>query len=338
MSFGIVAQGHALGRPVTVAEAAERYGADPRKLAGLGYRRLHRADDGEGLTDLALRAAESALRKARLDAADVDLLVLALPDVPEYLYWDAAAALQGRLGATGAEAVLISQACGGGVTAFDTVAGRLATHPGYGTALIVAASRITEAYWDRTATGTSLSSDGAAAAVLRRGHTAGAWLATETISDGRYADFMRMEVGGAARPFSAEQPEPAVIAPLIERMDTFFAGDGRATYDFMTLLHTRTREVLERACARAGLTPGALERVLYLHDNIGAFRDLAKELGIPLEATNAELAMTLGHFGPADQLLSLERLSAAGELVEGDTVALLSMGTGMHWTCTLLRV
>lgn len=48
--------------------------------------------------------------------------------------------------------------------------------------------------------------------------------------------------------------------------------------------------------------------------------------------------MELGHFGPADQLLSLERLLTAGELVTGDMVALLSMGSGMHWTCTLLRV
>ncbi|MFD8773562.1 3-oxoacyl-ACP synthase III family protein [Streptomyces sp. NPDC059916] len=338
MSFGIVASGHALGAPVTVGELVAHEGADARKLTAWGYRRFHRADDGVGLTDLAARAAAGALRRAGVAADEVDLVVLAIPDIAEYLYWDPAAALQGRLGAHRAEAVLLSQACGGGVTAFDTVAGRLATHPGHRTALVVAASRVAEPYWDRTGSGTSLTSDGAAAVVLRRGHDVCAWLATETVTDGRYADFMRMESGGAARPFTPESPASPAVASVVDRMDTFFEGDGRATYEFATLVNTRNREVLERVCARTGTPVGSVERVLYLHDNRKAFEELAKELGIPLDRTNADVAMELGHFGPADQLLSLERLLAAGELVTGDMVALLSMGSGMHWTCTLLRV
>ncbi|UNO40115.1 3-oxoacyl-[acyl-carrier-protein] synthase III C-terminal domain-containing protein [Streptomyces sp. MST-110588] len=337
MSFGIVATGHALGRPVTVAELVATTGADADKLRGWGYRRLYRAEDGVGITDLATRAADAALRRAAVTAGELDLVVVAVPDVAEYLYWDAAAALQGRLAARRAEALLINQACGGGVSAFDTVAGRFATHPGHRTALVVAANRVVDAYWDRTETGTSLSSDGAVAAVLRRDHPACAWLATETISDGRYADFMRMESGGAAHPFAPDRKAPGV-APLLDRMDTFFEGDGAATYEFVTLMHTRNREVLERVCARTGTPLGSVERVLYLHDNLKSFNDLAKELGVPLHRTNAGIAMEFGHFGTADQLLSLERLLATGELVTGDVVALLSMGSGAHWTCTLLRV
>ncbi|MFD1535414.1 3-oxoacyl-[acyl-carrier-protein] synthase III C-terminal domain-containing protein, partial [Nonomuraea guangzhouensis] len=281
--------------------------------------------------------AESALAKAGVRPGHVDLVVLAISDLAEYLYWDAAAAVQAAIGARRAEAVLMNQACSAGILAFDTVAGKLATHPDYETAVVVTANRVCEPYWDRARTGTSVSSDGAVAAVLRRGHPHCRWLVTEVITDGRYVDFMRMEVGGQARPFSPAGPKPE-IRSLVDRMDAFFEGDGQAAYRFSTTMRARNRLVLERACERAGVPSGSLAKIIYLNDSISAFGGLAKELGIPLDRTNAELAMDHGHFGTADQLLCLERYLADGELRTGDTVALLSMGSGMHWSCTLLAV
>ncbi|GAB3988764.1 3-oxoacyl-ACP synthase [Actinoallomurus acanthiterrae] len=326
MSFGLTAFGHALPATVPIDGTAH------------GYRSYHRADPGVGATDLAVEAGEQALRNARTDPDDVDLLVLALSDIPEYLYWDAAASVQARLRAHRAETMLISQACGGGVMSFDAVAGKFATHPDYGMALLIGTNRVCEQYWDRWKSTTSLGSDGAAAAVARRGHGSCRWLVTEAISDGRYADFMRMEAGGAAKPFGAHGDAPAKVPMLIDRIDGFFAGSARAALEFADLSSRRNGEVFRRACARAGVVPDAVARVLYLHDNANAFLDLSKELGMPLERTNRDLAAEYGHLGSADQLLSLERLLRDGELRSGDVVALMSQGSGMHWTCTLLEI
>ncbi|MEU6431028.1 3-oxoacyl-[acyl-carrier-protein] synthase III C-terminal domain-containing protein [Microbispora sp. NPDC046973] len=339
MSFGILAFGHALGTSMDVAGILppESDDAARRDLDAKGYRRIFRADDGVGISDLAVEAAAAALAKAEVRPAQVDLLVMAISDLAEYLYWDVAAAVQARLGAHRAEALLMNQACSAGVLAFDTVAGKLATHPGYRTAVVVTANRVCESYWDRAETGTSLSSDGAAAVVLRRDHPECRWLLTEVISDGRYADFMRMDVGGTARPFAPGGPRPAVGA-LVDRMDAFFKGDGQAAYRLSTTMKARNRVVLERACERAGVPVDSIARVLYLNDNISAFTALTEELAVPLDRTNAEFAMDHGHFGTADQLLCLERHLENGELKPGDIVALLSMGSGMHWACTLLTV
>ncbi|MEU7841442.1 3-oxoacyl-[acyl-carrier-protein] synthase III C-terminal domain-containing protein [Micromonospora sp. NPDC049114] len=337
VGVGVAALAHVLGEPVDVAAAAAAYTQDLDRLRSWEYRAFHRAGPGVGVTDLAVVAGGTALDRAGLSAADVDLVVLAIPDLAEYLYWDPAAHTQARLGAHRAEAVLLNQACGGGVAAFDTVAGRFATHPEYRTALLIGGNRVCEPYWNRMEVNTSVFSDGAAAAVLVRDHDRCRWLATETITDGRYAGFMRMPVGGAAQPFTPDGGTPRVGDPA-DRLNEFFAGDVRRMFRFVATIRERNRQVVETACARAGVTLADVHRFVHFHDNARQFAELAKDLGVPLERTNVELALAHGHIGCADQLIGLERHLDSGELTDGDVVALTSTGSGMHWVCTLLRV
>jgi 3-oxoacyl-[acyl-carrier-protein] synthase-3 len=336
--FGIAGLAHVLAEPVDVAAAAPEYTVDLDRVRGWEYRRFHRATGEIGITDLAVEAGRRALANAGLDAAGVDLVVLAISDIAEYLYWDPAAATQARLGAHRAEALLLNQACGSGVAAFDVVAGKFAAHPEYRHALIIGANRVCEAYWNRMEINTSIYSDGAAAAVLRRGHGACRWLATEIISDGRYADFMRMDVGGAARPFSPDDPAPVMVRSPFDRLDEFFDGDVRRMFDFVATMRARNREVIEAACARAGVALADVARVFHFNDNVKQLTELAGDLDISVERTNVQLATEHAHLGCADQLLSLERQLASGDLTSGDLVALTSTSSGMHWICTLLRV
>jgi 3-oxoacyl-[acyl-carrier-protein] synthase III len=340
MPFGIVALGHALGERVAVEDAAPQYTEDLKKIAGWGFRGFHRAPDKTGLTDLAVEAGRSALERAGVEPGALDLVVLAMSDIAEYLYWDPAAAAQARLGAHRAQAVLVNQACGAGLFALDAAAGKFALYEDCRTALVVAANRVCDAYWNRMESTTAVCSDGAAAAVLARGHPARRWLAASVISDGSYADFFRLESGGAARPFQGERAQGAAgrVPSPYSRLEDFFGRDHRAMLAFADTVARRGREVFERACARAGVRPGEVRRVIHMNDNLGAMSDHADELGLPLERTNAELALEHGHLGCADQLFCLERQLADGALEPGDLVALTSTGSGMHWVCAILRV
>jgi 3-oxoacyl-[acyl-carrier-protein] synthase-3 len=123
-----------------------------------------------------------------------------------------------------------------------------------------------------------------------------------------------------------------------DRMDDFFEGDVRRIFSFVSTIRARNREVVDAACARAGVDRSEIRRVLHYNDNAKQLAELAKDLGMPTEMTNVDIAVEHGHIGCADQLLALHRLLATGELVAGDLVALTSTGSGMHWICTLLRV
>lgn len=335
--FGIAGFGTALGEPSPVAATVGEYSEDTDRILAYGYQTVHRAPPDVQVSDLACQAAQAALRDAGVAAGDVDLLVLALTDLSEYLYWDAAAALQQRLGLPAAEAVLITQACTASLAGLSLVAGRFATHPGYRTAIVVGANRCCEQYWNRMQTQSMVFSDGASAVVVQRDHARLRWRAGHARTDGRFASFYRMDVGGAAAPFRATDGELTQARDAWDIME-FFDYDHERFEDFSRLIVTRTREVVDQACALAGVSRADLARVIFLHDNRRAVTSLAGGLGVPLDRTNLDIGLGVGHLGAADQFYSLQRLLAAGALVSGDLVALTGMGRGMHWACTLVEV
>ncbi len=338
ITFGIAGIGAVLGRRTRVADVALQYTSNLRQLKGWGFRSFHEAEPGVVATDLAVRASEAALAKSGIAATEVDAVILCTTGPPEYLYWDPAAAVQGRVGARNAEVLLVSHACTSGVMAFDVAAGKFATHATYDTVLLVAVNRVCEPYWNRMESSTAVYSDGAAAAVLKRGVRHCEWLTTETISDGSLADLLLLEQGGAAKPWgpSTEPPEP--VASAVQRLNAFYGGDNVSMQRFSELTVQRTRDVVLRACKRANVEAGTVARLIHQNDNIVALSRVADDLGIPLDRTNAEIAMDHGHVGCADQLLTLNLELSSGALRGGDLVALTAMGSGMHWSCTLLRV
>ena len=337
MTFGLVSFGTALGDPAPVAEVVDEYSTDRERVLGYGYHNVYRCPPETGLTDLSFNAGRQALAEAEVDPGDVDLVLLAITDIAEYLYWDPAASLAHRLGAGRAEALLLTQACTAGVLGLDLLAGKFATHPEYHTALVVAANRSCENYWNRLDTQPMVFSDGAAAAVARRGHPRFRWLVTEVLTDGRFADFYRLDAGGAAAPFRPDATTPDSLAArdawsVLDHFDY----DAEKFERFAALIDDNTRAVVETACERAGLERDELSRFILLNDNQQAMRAVADRLDVPLERTNADLAAQFGHLGAADQLFCLDRYHRQGRITPGQRLALVSRGRGMHWACTIL--
>ena len=334
MSFGIVSFGTALGNPVPVADVVDEYSGEAQRILTLGYRNVLRCSPGVGITDLSVEAGAKALSAAGIDPATVDLVVLAVTDIAEYLYWDAAASVAYRLGASQAEAVFLTQACTTGVMSLDTVACKLATHPDYEVALIVAANRCCEGYWNRMATQPMVFSDGAAAAVVRRGHPRLRWLSTALRTNGRYADFYRLEQGGAAAPFGSARTRVRDAWDVME----FFDYSAAKFAQFANEVDEETKLVVERACAKAKTQISDLSKVILLGDSTNAMKELAGRLGVPPMRTNFDLSREYGHLGAADQFFSLSHYSDDGDLEPGSHLALVSHGRGMHWACTVLQV
>jgi 3-oxoacyl-[acyl-carrier-protein] synthase-3 len=184
----------------------------------------------------------------------------------------------------------------------------------------------------------SIHSDGASSVVLRRAHSTLRWLATDQFTDPDVADWFRSDYGGAAAPVAPAGWSVRTGANGLERVQEHFRKDPGGLRDFVGALNRRLVEVVDRACARAGVSRQEIARVIHLNDNQGSFEEIAEEFAIPIEQTNAEIAAQHGHMGAADHLATLAIMAENGELVPGDLIAMIGISIGMRWYCTLVRV
>jgi 3-oxoacyl-[acyl-carrier-protein] synthase-3 len=338
VDLGIVGFGLCLGEDQDVADVADAYVNDPERIARWGYRTFHRAAEGTTSVAMAAEAARRSLAATGVDASEVDLVVLVHSEMPDYLYWDQSAALARELKIFGRQTLLLNEGCASGVTGIGTVAGLMAIQPELSTALFVAVNRVSEYHRNRMTVNSSIHSDGAVAAVLRRGHERNRWLATDQITDAEYCDFFRGEFGAAVNPVAPEGWSSRTSVPGVQMVQEHFQRDPRRLKEFVALLNERVVEVIRRSCERAGVTVDDLARFVYINDTPDSVDDIGRLLGLPIERTNAELAAGHGHMGAADQLISLAQHLERGELTEGDLVALSGISIGMRWYNTLVQV
>ncbi|MFG3101362.1 3-oxoacyl-[acyl-carrier-protein] synthase III C-terminal domain-containing protein [Streptomyces sp. NPDC048182] len=338
VDFGVTHFGCAFGEERDVATTAKDYVDDPERVMGWGCDTYHRAPDDVFAVDLATEAARKALADARLDAADVDLVVLATSEMPEYLYWDSSAALARDLGIERTKTLLLdNEGCGAGITAFGHIAGAMAVHPDIETVVYAAVNRVSEHHRNRMNINDCVHSDGAAAAVLRRGHTGLRWLATEHFSDPDVCDWFRGDYGGAVAPVA---PPGWTSAESVgyAKLHAHFGNDPRRLERFLSARNTNVVEAVDMALDRAGLTREDIDRAVYINDaRPGAIQKITDPLGVPAERTNARFAREHGHMGAADQLVSLALHHERGDLTPGSLIALCGISTGMRWCATLLR-
>src|SRR5262249_55980854 len=183
-------------------------------------------------TDLATEASQQALTGTDLTADDVDLVVVATSEVPEYLHWDSSAALARELKVQHKQTLLLNEGCACGVTGLGMVAGLMAIQPELDTALFVAVNRVSEFHRNRMNVNNAVHSDGAVAAVLRRGHPRNRWLATDQFTDAELCDWFRTDYGGSVAP----QPPPgwsSATAPAgHERVQAHFQKDPQRLKEF----------------------------------------------------------------------------------------------------------
>jgi 3-oxoacyl-[acyl-carrier-protein] synthase III len=336
--FGIRAFGYAFGEETSVAATAADYVGDPERVLQWGCSTYRRARRDEHALDLASRAARQVLERASLRAADLDLVVLGSAELPEYLYWDSAAALARLLDLERTQTLVFNnEGCSAGLRPFGVIAGAFALQPELDTVLFVVVNRVSESHRNRMNINNCVHSDGAVATLLQRGHARCQWLATEHFTLPEYCDLFRGEYGGTKTP-----TPPAGWSSLdtagYESVHRHFGSDAARLKGFLDRRNDWLTETVDAACARVGLARRDVDHLIYINDaRPGAIEALGKQIGVPVERTNFAFAGQYGHMGAADHLVSLGHHVERGEIRYGDLVAMCGMSTGMHWCCTLVR-
>jgi len=279
-----------------------------------GIRARHFAEPDVGSSDLAVAAARRALEAADVDAASIDLIIVAT-STPDMVFPSTACLVQQKLGVAGCAAFDVQAVCSGFVYAL-TVADSMIRTGAASKALVIGAevfSRILD-FKDR---GTCvLFGDGAGAVVLEASETPGI-LASELHADGRHVDILCV---------------PGTVSGGHILGDPLLKMDGPAVFKLAVgVLYDVAKSVLEKA----GRTDADVDWLIPHQANIRILQSTAKRLKLPLE----KLVVTVdqhGNTSAASIPLALDESVRSGRIQRGDTVLLEGVGGGFTWGAVLL--
>ena len=279
-----------------------------------GIKARHFAAPDVVSSDLALVAAKRALEAADVDAANIDLIIVAT-STPDMVFPSTACLLQQKLGVHGCAAFDVQAVCAGFVYAL-TVADSMIRTGAARKALVVGAevfSRILD-FKDRTTC--VLFGDGAGAVVLEASDTPGI-LASELHADGRYVDILCV---------------PGTVSGGKVIGDPLLKMDGPAVFKLAVgVLEDVARSVLEKA----GRTTEDLDWLIPHQANIRIMQGTAKRMKLPMD----KLIVTVhehGNTSAASVPLALDESVRNGKIKRGDTVLLEGVGGGFTWGAVLL--
>jgi 3-oxoacyl-[acyl-carrier-protein] synthase-3 len=286
-----------------------------------GIHNRHIAGEGETTATLATQAARNALEAAGIDAARVDLIVLATA-TPDQTFPATATIVQNALGCNGGIAFDVAAVCSGFLYALATADSMLRTGMAK-CALVIGAetfSRILD--WDDRTT-CVLFGDGAGAILLEAREVdetdpqAPGIIATRLHADGRYNDLLYVDGGPSTT---------GTVGKL--RMK------GREVFRHAVV---NLAEVLREVLETAGFQPADLDWVVPHQANARILDATARKLGLTMD----RIVVTVdrhANTSAASVPLAFDTAVRDGRIKPGDLVMFEAMGGGFTWGASLIRI
>ena len=287
-----------------------------------GIKERHLAAKGQAASDLALKAAEQALKNAKLKPEDIELIVVATitGDMP---FPSVAAILQNKLGATKAACFDISAACAGFVYGIS-VAQQFVANSTYKNALVVGVevlSSITD-WQDRNTC--VLFGDGAGAAVLSEVKNGRGIISTYLGCDGSKVGILNLPAGGSANPATTE---------TVRNRQHYLKMQGNELFKIAVNTMTRAAEIVLK---QAGMTFADVDLIIPHQANARIIMAVAKKLGIPEDRVYLNIERC-GNMSSASTVTALCEAVQEGKVKKGDIILLDAFGAGLVWGACIIE-
>jgi len=295
-----------------------------QQRTGIKERRKCDMSKGESATPLCTLALQRALADARMDAKELDLLIIGTV-TGEMMCPSTACRVAANVGAAGAAAFDVTAACCGFVYSMN-IAHDMIRAGSFRNVGVIGCDIMSEAmdYTNRNVC--VLFGDAAGAAILR---------ATDDTSRGVIASGMHADGSGWKDLYipRRERDVPSEEDLALFKPDKLMM-NGREVYKFAVGTFPR---LIEQTLAKAGI--GAMDVDMYVcHQSNARMLEAARErLGIPSE----KLYINIDRFGNCSAgsvPVCLDELRKAGKCQEGQLVMFVAFGGGLTWASSLWRL
>lgn len=292
-------------------------------LSRTGIKERRIAADDEHTSDLATKAARNALDQAGLDAADVELIIVATI-TPDTLTPATACYVQEKLGADRAVAFDVSAACSGFLYALE-IAQSLISTGSRKNAVIIGAEKLS-AFVNWTDRNTCvLFGDGAGAAVLLPSENGGGKILSSHLgTDGRQTELLNIPGGGSCCPITIDNAEQQLATLAMQGKEVF-----KHAVNAM-------KRASEHAIESAGLSSSDISLVIPHQANLRIIDAIVGRL----EVSSDDVFVNLDKYGntsAAAVAIALDEANRQGRIESGDNILLVAFGAGLTWASAAIK-
>ena len=272
----------------------------------------------ENTTILACRAAKSALENAGMNAADVELIIVATC-TPDSFFPNTACQVQKEIGAWKAVGFDLSAACSGFIFAFNTVQAYMKSGI-YQNALIIGVETMSKLLnWEDRGT-CVLFGDGAGAVVVKADETG--FMDMVQWSDGR---------GDSVLTCGARQMKNLLV-PGAQEAD-YVAMDGQPVFKFAV---KKVPECIMQVLEKNGTEKAEIKYYVLHQANSRIIQSVAKRLKEGEEKFPVNLERH-GNTSAASIPILLDEMNRDQRLEKGDKIVMSGFGAGLTWGAVLLE-
>ncbi len=286
-----------------------------------GIKTRHIAGAGENTSQLATAAARKAMEMARVEPADLDLIIVATM-TPDMTMPSAACLVQKELGAVNAGAFDLNAACSGFVYGLDVACRYVKTDPSMKILVIGAETLSSRVNWQDRNT-CVLFGDGAGATLVTGSDDGSGVLATRLYADGSLWELLSMD--------AAPSMNPDIGSPVSDGSYMKMAGKDVFKYAVRAM-----GDAVTALLEQENISFDDIDLVIPHQANIRILKSLSDRLSVPLEKFYLTV-QKYGNTSAASVPLTLDEANRSGRLRKGDLVLFSVFGGGFTWGTALLR-
>jgi 3-oxoacyl-[acyl-carrier-protein] synthase-3 len=288
-----------------------------------GIQERHIVSPGEKFSDLCTAAAAEALKRSKVRAEDLDMILVGTisGDMP---FPATSCLVQKNIGATKAAASDVAAACVGFLYGLHLADALIQSNKAEN--VLVIGGEILTRYVDWTDRSTCvLFGDGAGAVVLQATKGDHGILGTRMKSNGNYSDFICMPGGGSNRP--ANDPTS------IEEKLPYIKMKGNETFKVAV---KAMADVSSELLAEQGFGKEEIKIFIPHQANERIIDAVGERMKFPAERVYKNVAR-YGNTSAASIPIALDECVRAGTIKTGDLVLMTAFGAGLVWGSVLVR-
>jgi 3-oxoacyl-[acyl-carrier-protein] synthase-3 len=287
-----------------------------------GIRRRWHAPRDWATSDIAVPAAQEALKAAGIKPEQVDMILLGT-DTPDYITPATATVVQHKLGAVNAGTFDIGCACASFPTGVATAAGLLNTNPWMDYVLVIGVYMMSKLA-DPTDVVSFFYGDGAGAAVLTAAPEPG-FITSAYLADGSYHQYWGIYSGGTYEPASVESVQAGrTKVRLLQRYPP-------------DVNHENWPNIVRKLAERGGFEIQDIDLAIFTQVRLPSIKLVMETLGLPLSKTHW-IMEDWGYMGSACIPVCLDDAVEKGKVKSGDLLVLVGSGVGYNYAGVAMRM